>query len=560
LPSGDGPDGVPARRGRPDDFERLTPLDIEAIYHPDGTSLPDAAAEGLSSHLGLPTSAVLALEIAWQVDATGGRWLFPETDGAGRRVGMTYRYRDGRAGVVAGGRRGLSVPDDWALGDIPLLLPVGVTDTLAATALELPAVGRPGDADGLDDLAERLRDIGPERPLIVFARGEGWSGAAAVAQESARRAAAELGGLLGRPVAWAMPPDGAHDIRAWAVGKVRCDAPRTVWAELGRVFLERLRPQPAPPAAAQSVTAVELVRRDLPATVWVVEGLLPQGATILAGRPKGGKSWLALQIALAVAAGGSLPGGHAVAAGEVLYLALEDTQQRLKARLERMLAALAMPAPAGLSLVTTWRRLEEGGRDDLLAWLGQHAGARLVVVDTLAMLRSRGRGRGYQDDYDTINELRRLAARFGIALLVVHHVRKAPAHDPFDAVLGTHGLTGPADTLWLLARSRAEGEAVLHLRGRDVGEQELALSWYGDSGLWTLLGQAEERRLSKERAQVLEVLTQAGRPLRAPEVAPLLGKTVATTRVLLWRMAEKGLLVSANGAYAPADRGREKET
>ena len=148
-----------------------------------------------------------------------------------------------------------------------------------------------------------------------------------------------------------------------------------------------------------------------------------------------------------------------------------------------------------------------------------------MVVDTLAMLRSRGRGRGYQDDYDTINELRRLAARFGIALLVVHHVRKAPAHDPFDAVLGTHGLTGPADTLWLLARSRAEGEAVLHLRGRDVGEQELALSWYGDSGLWTLLG-----------------------------------KTVATTRVLLWRMAEKGLLVSDNGAYALTDQGRKQAT
>jgi hypothetical protein len=284
-----------------------------------------------------------------------------------------------------------------------------------------------------------------------------------------------------------------------------------------------------------------------------VEGLLPQGATILAGRPKGGKSWLALQVALAVAASGSLPGGPAVVPGEVLYLALEDTEQRLKVRLERMLAALATPAPTRLSLVTTWRRLEDGGRDDLLAWLGQHAGARLVVVDTLAMLRSRGRGRGYEDDYDTINGLRQLAARFGIALLVVHHVRKAAALDPFDAVLGTHGLTGPADTLWLLARSRAEGEAVLHLRGRDVGEQEPALSWDGDSGLWTLLGPAEERRLSKEQARVLEVLTRAGRPLRAPELAPLLGKAVATTRVLLWRMAEKGLLVSANGGLR-ADR------
>jgi hypothetical protein len=554
-----GPTALPSRDG-PDDSWRLTPLDIEALYHPDGTSLPEAAGDELAAQLGLPAPVVYALNIAWLEDTAGGRWLFPETDGAGRRVGMTYRSRDGRAGIVPGGRRGLSVPEDWDLGAIPVLLPVGVTDTLAATALELPAVGRPGDADGLDDLAERLRDIRPERPLVLFARGEGRGGSATVAQEAARRAAAELGGLLGRPVAWAMPPDGVHDIRAWAVGRARHDAGRAAWVMLGREFLEKLRPQPVPPAAARSVTAAELVRRDLPASAWVVEGLLPQGATILAGRPKGGKSWLALQVALAVAAGGSLPGGPAVAPGEALYLALEDTEQRLKARLERMLAALGTPAPTGLSLVTAWRRLEDGGRDALVGWLGQHAGARLVVVDTLAMLRTRGRGRGYEDDYDTINGLRQLAARFGIAILIVHHLRKAAALDPFDAVLGTHGLTGPADTLWLLARSRAEGEAVLHLRGRDVGEQELALSWDGASGLWMLLGPAEERRLSKERARVLEVLAQAGRPLRAPEVAPLLGKTVATARVLLWRMAEKGLLASENGAYALIDQGRERAT
>ncbi|HKI37059.1 MAG TPA: AAA family ATPase [Gemmataceae bacterium] len=549
----------PPRGGSPhpsDRVEGLCPLDLDVIYHPDGSCLPEAAADELAAHLGLPAQVVYALAVAWEDDPQGGYWVFPETDGGGRRVGTTLRRRDGSMAVVAGGRRGLSDPEDWDRGGLPLLLPVGVTDTLAATALELSALGRPGDADGLDDLAERLRDIAPERPLVLFARGEGRGGAAVVAQEAARRATAELSARLGRPVAWALPPDGAHDIRAWVTKRIPHDAPSADWVLLGKLFLERLRPQAVHAAEARGVTAAELLRRDLPPASWVVDGLMPEGVTMLAGRPKGGKSWLALQLALAVAGGGSLPGGPAVAPGDVLYLALEDTERRLRNRLGRMLAGAADAAPTRLTLMTSWRPLEEGGRDALVAWLGAHAGARLVVVDTLAMLRSH-RG-GYLNDYRTVTGFREVAARFGVAILLVHHVRKATAHDPFDAVSGTHGLTGPADTLWVLTRARGEAEAVLHVRGRDVEEQELALSWNGGSGLWTLLGPAEERRVGREQARVLDVLTRAGRPLRPTEVAPLLEKSVGATKVLLWRMAEQGLLVSENGAYALADRGREK--
>jgi hypothetical protein len=102
---------------------------------------------------------------------------------------------------------------------------------------------------------------------------------------------------------------------------------------------------------------------------------------------------------------------------------------------------------------------------------------------------------------------------------------------------------------------------VLHVTGRDVDEQELALAWDGPGGLWSLLGPAEQHRLSEERARVLDVLAEAGRPLTPTEIAPLLGKKVVTTRVLVWRMAEKGLLVSQKGAYTlptPGGGGAER--
>src|SRR5947209_1653111 len=83
--------------------------------------------------------------------------------------------------------------------------------------------------------------------------------------------------------------------------------------------------QPVP--RPQHFTAAELQEMDLPAPCWAVEGMIAQGITLLAGPPKVGKSWLCLQLAIAVAEGSDVL-GIPVEKGEVLYLALEDTPRR----------------------------------------------------------------------------------------------------------------------------------------------------------------------------------------------------------------------------------------
>jgi AAA domain len=62
-----------------------------------------------------------------------------------------------------------------------------------------------------------------------------------------------------------------------------------------------------------------------------------EGATILAGRPKIGKSWLALDWGLAVARDGFVFGDVHCKQGEVLYVALEDNERRLKQRITKLL-------------------------------------------------------------------------------------------------------------------------------------------------------------------------------------------------------------------------------
>jgi RecA-family ATPase len=89
----------------------------------------------------------------------------------------------------------------------------------------------------------------------------------------------------------------------------------------------------------------------LPEPSWLLPGLLPaQGLTVLAGRPKVGKYWLALDIALSLAAGREVLGLRPPAEAPTLYIALEDNPRRLKNRLEMA----RLPAPRDGLITTTF--------------------------------------------------------------------------------------------------------------------------------------------------------------------------------------------------------------
>jgi hypothetical protein len=73
-----------------------------------------------------------------------------------------------------------------------------------------------------------------------------------------------------------------------------------------------------------TINAADLSACDFPPVAFVVPSYVAEGPTVIAGRPKTGKSWLALGWAVAVASGGVAFGSIEVEAGDVLYLALED--------------------------------------------------------------------------------------------------------------------------------------------------------------------------------------------------------------------------------------------
>jgi hypothetical protein len=119
------------------------------------------------------------------------------------------------------------------------------------------------------------------------------------------------------------------------------------WLDLGNArenlgYIAESAPKWAPPTPkhgwrAHVFTAAALKERKFEPISYVVPQLIPEGVTILAGRPKVGKSWLALDLALALAAGRFVLGDIHLIECDVLYAALEDNDRRLRARVERIL-------------------------------------------------------------------------------------------------------------------------------------------------------------------------------------------------------------------------------
>jgi 3'-5' exonuclease len=175
-----------------------------------------------------------------------------------------------------------------------------------------------------------------------------------------------------------------------------------------------------------------------------------------------------------------------------------------------------------------------------------------VIVATLEKIRPKGPGRNvYREDYEAVEPLLTLAARYNVAVLVVHHLRKGSADDPLDEVSGSHGLTGGVDGVLVLKRERGRADAFLYVTGRDIEqERELALSWDAATAGWRIAGDAEEYRGSKERAEIVECLRSAQGPMGLKEVSDALGKDYNATKQLMWKMSNDGdLRTVGSGKY-----------
>lgn len=211
---------------------------------------------------------------------------------------------------------------------------------------------------------------------------------------------------------------------------------------------------------------------------FIIAGLLPVGMTFLSGAPKTRKSFLALQMAIAVATGQKF-WGHDVVQCDVAYLDLEGSKSRISYRTAQMTTKI----PRNVFITNDVpEKLADGLVDKLRQLHRQRPGIRLLVVDTFS--RSRGSFRAgsanaYDADVQLLEPVQRMALQENIALLFVHHDKKGAGFmtDSFERLSGTMGISGSADCVMNLVTEgkRFDGRATLEYTPRDAQGGEFSL-------------------------------------------------------------------------------------
>ena len=167
----------------------------------------------------------------------------------------------------------------------------------------------------------------------------------------------------------------------------------------------------------------------------------------------------------------------------VLYFSLEDTLGRLQERLYQLVDA--EEDPERLILQTESHGIGQGLEEQIVSFIHTYPDISLIVIDTLQKVRkTEQNGSMYANDYRDIGALKELADKYGICILLVHHLRKQSSSDPYDQISGSTGIMGVADTTWLMHRQRMSKTATVRVIGRDMDEKMLHIR--EENCVWTL--------------------------------------------------------------------------
>jgi len=306
------------------------------------------------------------------------------------------------------------------------------------------------------------------------------------------------------------------------------------------------------PRIIETMTADMIMAIDWPEPHWIIPEYLPAGLTILAGRPKVGKSWLSLQIAASVGSGGVVLGKQ-VPQGKSLMLTLEDPARRLKQRMQMQ----NWPPYVDAEFLTIDRFLDQLGDLKLdevarLAHKIESEGYTFCVIDTFS--------RAFRGDQGKVNEmtdalapLSEVANRLNICVMLIDHLRKSrgDVYDAVEDILGSTAKAAVPDTLWGLYRLPGKRGTILSITGRDVVPCKLQLSFDTVTGCWQSDGEVGEPKLSDARQEILDVLMDLG-PSTNKEIADVLGKNKGNTYRQLQDMLHAGLVTYDDKKYALA--------
>lgn len=237
-----------------------------------------------------------------------------------------------------------------------------------------------------------------------------------------------------------------------------------------------------------TIDSATLMSTPLQPLRFVVDSLISQELHVLAGSPKVGKSWLALWLSVTVAKGEPV-WGMQTRQGTTLYLCLEDSRLRIQNRLFEIME----DAPPSVHFCTEGFIIGGGLEERLETFIDVHPDTVLIIIDTLQMVRGTGYDNTYANDYRDLSILKKLADKHGVAILLIHHLRKEGSDDVFNRISGTAGVQGAVDSSFtLIEDKRGSGKAKLSCIGRDIEYREIVLERNEDN-VWEMVSDSREQ-------------------------------------------------------------------
>ncbi len=289
---------------------------------------------------------------------------------------------------------------------------------------------------------------------------------------------------------------------------------------------------------------------------WLVTGLwLEQAVGVLGGEPKCCKSFLALELAVAVASGTACLRQFPVpTAGRVLLYAAEDALHIVRRRLEGICAAAQVSLKElDVHVITAPTvRLDLPADRERLEYTVQQLKPRLLVLDPFVRLH-RVDENASGEVAPLLAYLRELQRRHAISVLVVHHAKKGGARiRAGQALRGSSEFHAWGDSNLYLRRMENELTlTVEHRAAPSLPPIDLELAQRGESLALEIRASAEPTEAPSPISideRIFNALRRAGHPLSASELRTLCAVRKATFYARLEDLTQAGqLLRSATG-------------
>lgn len=300
----------------------------------------------------------------------------------------------------------------------------------------------------------------------------------------------------------------------------------------------------------QKMNARELYSTPMTAPKWAIDQMIPQGLSVIASPPKTGKSYFVLQSAFAVARGEKFL-GYRTTKGKVLLISLEDTFNRLQKRIVQVCPDTSK-IPDNLDMTVEFPRLDSEGLACLEKEIKEN-GYCLVILDTWGKTKPNGQAKRSENVYETdvrlVSEVKKLADKYGISILLVHHLKKGggASKDWLESLSGSMGLSATVDGLLALERDRGSDIGILKRSGRDLEDDEdIGLNWLAPC--WEFNGSAVQMKLNATKQKILDCIQKSNEPVKPCYVSTDTGINANTVRYHLSKMLQEGLIAITTDA------------